>query len=86
MLIKKKPHKLSGKEIENLIAVQSKILAESKKRNIPMSKRKAKKLAIAFLGFQDTEDYNKFQKEMDHTNSFFAGVKTALPKFFKNLL
>jgi len=79
--MKQTPHKLTDKELSQLIVLTKKIQKIAKKKGIEMSKNQAKKLAIYKLGFVDTDDYEKEQKEFALQDKFVEGVKTALPKY-----
>jgi hypothetical protein len=44
------------RDLGKLIALTKKILAEAKRFNVPMTKKRAKKFALAKLGFGSDED------------------------------
>ncbi len=77
----KKPHKLTDKELSQLIVLQKKILKEARKQGIEMSKTKAKRLAVAHLGFVDAHDYEIMQRERGTQKTFVEGIRSAMPKY-----
>lgn len=79
-----KPHDVKGKELGRLLGLQRMILRVAKKRGVQMSKKYAKRLAVAHMGLIDTDDFKEIEKEFGTQNKFTEGVKSALPKYRNN--
>ena len=78
---RQKPHELTDQELSKLIALTKKILKAAKARNIVMSKRQARKHAIAHLGFVDFKDFEQEQREFGAERKFSDGIKSAMPRY-----